>query len=106
MMIACKPNFVGRKKFIYFVFLDLVERHGGNNSEVFHFHGRKTALPGVEVCKTFSGRKRNNSDSAYTSLIKDRMLPLGSDSLESSRIHKVFPSTFLSCKYVMRITVN
>nr|CAD1823580.1 unnamed protein product [Ananas comosus var. bracteatus] len=94
LLPAGKKFFLSRVVEPFFL-CDLVERHGGNNSEVFHFHGRKTALPGVEVCKTFSGRKRNNSDSAYTSLIKDRMLPLGSDSLESSRIHKAFGKEFV-----------
>ncbi|KAG1346230.1 protein TIFY 8 [Cocos nucifera] len=59
------------------------ERQGGNNSEDFHFHGRKNAMSGLEICNTLLGRKRSNSDSAYMGLVRNRMLPVGSDSLES-----------------------
>ncbi|XP_010914877.1 uncharacterized protein [Elaeis guineensis] len=64
------------------------ERQGGNNSEDFHFHGRKNAMSGLEICNTLSGRKRSNSDSAYMGLVRNRMLPVGSDSLESSHLMK------------------
>ncbi|XP_038974979.1 protein TIFY 8 isoform X2 [Phoenix dactylifera] len=64
------------------------ERKGGNNSEDFHFHGRKNAMSGLEICNTSSGRKRSNSDSAYMGFVRNRMLPVGSDSLESSRLMK------------------
>lgn len=41
-----------------------------------------------EASKTIAGRKRSNS-SSYTSLVRDRMLSVGSDSLENSHPLKV-----------------
>ncbi|XP_072994040.1 protein TIFY 8 isoform X1 [Typha latifolia] len=72
------------------------ERQGVNNSEVFHFHGRKASMSGPEVGNTFSGRKRTNSDSAYLGMMADRMLPVSSDSLEGSRIMKMFGKEVIS----------
>ena len=61
-----------------------------NTCEVFHFNGRKNAMSGPEISTSFSGRKRSSSDSAYMGMVSDRVIPVGSDSLESSRLMKVF----------------
>lgn len=69
---------------------DLVsERQGVNTCEVFHFNGRKNAMSGPEISTSFSGRKRSSSDSAYMGMVSDRVIPVGSDSLESSRLMKM-----------------
>lgn len=47
-------------------------------------------MSGPEISTSFSGRKRSSSDSAYMGMVSDRIIPVGSDSLESSRLMKVF----------------
>lgn len=65
------------------------ERQGVNSSEVFHFHSTKNAVSVSETSNALSGTKRNYS-SSYMGLTRDRMLPIGSDSLETSRLMKMF----------------
>ncbi|ONK59447.1 uncharacterized protein A4U43_C08F6520 [Asparagus officinalis] len=65
------------------------ERPGTNNSEVFHFHGTKNVISEPEASNALSGRKRS-SLSSYMSLIREKMLSLESDSLESSCLMKTF----------------
>lgn len=67
---------------------------GANNSEVFHYHGRKNIFE-PEASNTLSGRKRSIS-SSYMSLVRDRMLSVGSDSLENSRSMKTFGKEVVS----------
>ncbi|CAL9749349.1 unnamed protein product [Musa acuminata subsp. burmannicoides] len=65
------------------------ERQGVKGSEVFHFHGRKSAVPGPDVGNTLSGRKRSCSESIHSGSI-NRVHPVCSDSLESSCLVKMF----------------
>ncbi|KAJ6846647.1 protein TIFY 8 [Iris pallida] len=65
------------------------ERQGVTSSEIFHFHGTKNTMSGSETSNALSGRKRNYS-SSYMGLTRDRVLPTGSDSPESSRLMKMF----------------
>lgn len=74
----------------------MVERLGADNSEVFHFHGRKNKITEPESGNTFAGRKRRSSSSSM-SLVRDRMLSEGSESLENSRLVTVSKVILLSC---------
>ncbi|WOK99149.1 protein TIFY 8-like isoform X1 [Canna indica] len=72
------------------------ERQGVKGSEVFHFHGRKSATPGPEVGNnTLSGRKRSSSESVYSGLM-DRGFPVQPNSLESARMIKMFGKEVIS----------
>ncbi|XP_077211835.1 protein TIFY 8-like isoform X1 [Tasmannia lanceolata] len=68
------------------------ERQAGNNFEGGQFHGTKSDFSGTltEISKRFLGRKRSNSDSAFMGSNRDRILPMGPDSLESLRHVKMF----------------
>ena len=65
-------------------------------SEVFHFHGRKSAVPGPDVGNTLSGRKRSCSESIHSGSI-NRVHPVCSDVLESSCLVKVLTLLFYFC---------
>ncbi|CAL9113051.1 unnamed protein product [Musa textilis] len=71
------------------------ERQGVKGSEVFHFHGRKSAVPGPYVGNTLSGRKRSCSESINSGSI-NRVHPVCSDSLESSCLVKMFGKEVVS----------
>ncbi|CAL9114557.1 unnamed protein product [Musa acuminata var. zebrina] len=71
------------------------ERQGVKGSEVFHFHGRKSAVPGPDVGNTLSGRKRSCSESIHSGSI-NRVHPVCSDSLESSCLVKMFGKEVVS----------
>ncbi|CAD5182148.1 unnamed protein product [Musa acuminata subsp. malaccensis] len=71
------------------------ERQGVKGSEVFHFHGRKSAVPGPDVGNTLSGRKRSSSESIHSGSI-NRVHPVCSDSLESSCLVKMFGKEVVS----------
>lgn len=71
------------------------EGPGADSSEVFHFHGRKNISLEPEGSNTISGRKRSIS-SSYMSLVRDRMLSLGSDSHEKSHVTKALGKEIVS----------
>ncbi|XP_068652491.1 protein TIFY 8-like [Aristolochia californica] len=66
------------------------ERQTGNNFEGVQFHGPKGDFPGTEISNRFSGRKRSNSDSAFMGSTRERVLQITPESIESSRLTKIF----------------
>ncbi|XP_010249909.1 PREDICTED: protein TIFY 8 isoform X2 [Nelumbo nucifera] len=62
----------------------------GNHFEGVPFYASKSDFSGTEISNRFSGRKRSNSDSTFMGSARDRMPPIGPDSLESSHLMKMF----------------
>ncbi|XP_058112001.1 protein TIFY 8-like isoform X2 [Magnolia sinica] len=66
------------------------ERQVGNNFEGVQFHGGKSDFSGPEISNRFSGTKRSNSDSSFMASLRDKMIQMGPDSVESARLIKMF----------------
>ncbi|XP_050366276.1 protein TIFY 8 [Argentina anserina] len=66
------------------------ERQGGNHLEGVPYYGPRSDISGPEISHRLLGSKRSNSDSTFIGSSGDGIPRMGSDSLESSHLTKMF----------------
>ncbi|XP_004291421.1 PREDICTED: protein TIFY 8 [Fragaria vesca subsp. vesca] len=66
------------------------ERQAGNHLEGIPYYGPRSDISGPEISNRILGSKRSNSDSTFMGSSRDGIPRMGSDSLESSHLMKMF----------------